>query len=472
MFPVLVQEKKKAFALLAAIFVLALSAAAFALPEAFNQGILWVSAKTGVSLPALRIPGFRLGLDVSGGTSLIYRADVSGLSANDREAALDGLKDVIERRVNLFGVQEPRLEISKSGDEWRLIVELAGIKDIAQAIEMIGQTPFLEFWQEQPGKDSSELYQKSTPEEAMEYFSGYFETTELTGRFLKRAEVVFDQTSSIPAVALQFDETGAKLFKDLTEKNLNRPLAITIDGIPLSAPIVNDVITDGRAQITGRFTLAQAKDLANNLNQGALPVPINLISQRSVGATLGSDSLAKMIRAGVIGFIAIAVFMVLFYRLGGLFSVKALLVYIPLTLAAFKLVDVTLTLSGIAGFLLSMGMAVDANILILERIKEELRSGKEVVHAVREGFLRAWPPIRDANVSSIITALVLYFFTASIVRGFALTLLLGVITSMFSAIFVSRTLIMAFLTDKSGHSRFWFGVKMKELESAKISPNL
>ncbi|KKU45852.1 MAG: Preprotein translocase subunit SecD [Parcubacteria group bacterium GW2011_GWB1_46_8] len=401
---------------------------------------------------------------------MIYRADVAGLSNNDRITALDGLKDVIERRINLFGVQEPRIEVSRSGDEWRLIVELAGIKDIAQAIEMIGQTPFLQFWQEQAGKSSEELFEKYKPEETLLHFEEYFEATELTGRFLKRAEVVFDQTSSIPAVSLVFDEEGAKVFKDLTTKNLNKPLAITIDGIPLSAPIVGDVITDGHAQITGRFSLAQAKDLANNLNQGALPVPITLISQRSVGATLGNDSLNKMVYAGIIGFITIAVFMVLSYRLGGLFSVVALLIYIPLTLAIFKLVGVTLTLSGIAGFLLSMGMAVDANILILERIKEELRSGKEVVHAIREGFLRAWPSIRDSNVSSIITALVLYFFTASIVRGFALTLLIGVVTSMFSAIFVSRTLIMAFLGEKSGHSKFWFGVRMKEMEDSKVSP--
>ncbi|KKU10958.1 MAG: Preprotein translocase subunit SecD [Parcubacteria group bacterium GW2011_GWF2_46_8] len=470
MISVLIQEKKKAFALIAAIFVLAIGATVFAFPGLVNTGISWVSGKIGVSAPSFHVPGFRLGLDVSGGTSLIYRADVAGLSNNDRITALDGLKDVIERRINLFGVQEPRIEVSRSGDEWRLIVELAGIKDIAQAIEMIGQTPFLQFWQEQAGKSSEELFEKYKPEETLLHFEEYFEATELTGRFLKRAEVVFDQTSSIPAVSLVFDEEGAKVFKDLTTKNLNKPLAITIDGIPLSAPIVGDVITDGHAQITGRFSLAQAKDLANNLNQGALPVPITLISQRSVGATLGNDSLNKMVYAGIIGFITIAVFMVLSYRLGGLFSVVALLIYIPLTLAIFKLVGVTLTLSGIAGFLLSMGMAVDANILILERIKEELRSGKEVVHAIREGFLRAWPSIRDSNVSSIITALVLYFFTASIVRGFALTLLIGVVTSMFSAIFVSRTLIMAFLGEKSGHSKFWFGVRMKEMEDSKVSP--
>ncbi len=414
-------------------------------------------AKTGISLPELNPMPFRLGLDVSGGTSLIYSADMSAVDAKERQQAMEGLKDVIERRVNYFGVQEPRVEIARSGDEWRLIVELAGIKDINTAIEMIGQTPFLEFKEQRAEADTQALLelQKQGNEQAL-VTDPYFKETALTGRFLQKAEVQINPTTYEPVVTLLFNDIGAQLFAELTEKNIGKPLAIYIDGLPISAPVVQDKIADGNAQITGRFSVPEARDLANNLNQGALPVPISLISQRSVGATLGIDSLNKMLKAGLIGFGFIAVFMILYYRLGGLFSVLALLIYVPLVLTIFKLLPVTLTLSGIAGFLLSMGMAVDANILILERIKEEVREGKAVATAVKEGFLRAWPSIRDSNASSIITSLVLYYFTTSIVRGFALTLLIGVLVSMFSAIFVSRTLILSFLSEKTGHSKFWF----------------
>ena len=459
MFNPLINEKKRARVLLAGVFLLGIITGLFVYPEAYNQAASFLKNKTGIGLPELKTIPFRLGLDVSGGTSLIYQADMAGVDAKDRQAAMEGLKDVIERRVNYFGVQEPRVEIAKSGDQWRLIVELAGIKDINTAIEMIGQTPFLEFKEQRSEMETNVILemQKQGNEQAKST-DPYFKETELTGRFLQKAEVQINPTTYEAVVSLQFNDEGAKLFAALTEKNIGKPIAIYIDGMPISAPVVQDVISDGSAQITGRFTVQQARDLANNLNQGALPVPISLVSQRSVGAILGADSLNKMLQAGVIGFAAIALFMIVYYRLGGLFSTIALLVYVPLVLAIFKLIPVTLTLSGIAGFLLSMGMAVDANILILERIKEEIRSGKAVAAAVKEGFLRAWPSIRDSNASSIITALVLYFFTTSVVRGFALTLLIGVLMSMFSAIFVSRTLILSFLSEKTGHSKFWFHI--------------
>jgi len=255
----------------------------------------------------------------------------------------------------------------------------------------------------------------------------YFRATSLTGRYLEKAEVQFNQTTYQPNVLLNFDEEGAKIFEELTLRNIGKRIAIFIDGVPLSAPTVQEAINNGSAQITGQFNVEEAKTLARNLNQG-----------------------------GLIGFVIISLFMIFVYRLGGFFSVIALIVYVPLVLIIFKLIPVTMTLAGIAGFILSIGMAVDANILILERIKEELKQGREVNAAVKEGFLRAWPSIRDSNVSTIITALVLYFFTTSVVRGFALTLLIGVIVSMFSAIFVSRTLIMAFMSPKGVNHKLWF----------------
>lgn len=462
MFSPLITEKKKARSLVIGIFLFTLVIGVFVYPDFYNKGAEYLNKRLNLEgsqlkLPQLKVLPFRLGLDVSGGTSLIYRADVSGLEIEDRASAMEGLKDVIERRINIFGVQEPRVEVARSDQEWRLIVELAGIKDIGAAIEMIGKTPFLEFKEERSEQERNEILKgQEQADPAYLMMDPYFKSTSLTGRFLKKSEVQFDQATLRPVVTLQFNEEGAKIFEQLTEQNLGRRIAIYIDGMPISAPIVQSKISDGNAQITGSFTFQEAKDLANNLNQGALPVPITLISQRSVGAILGADSLMKMIKAGLIGFFMVALFMIVFYRIGGFLSVLALLVYIPIVLALFKLIPVTLTLSGVAGFILSIGMAVDANILILERIREEIYQERETISAVKEGFARAWPSIRDSNITSIITALVLYYFTTSLVRGFALTLLIGVIVSMFSAIFVSRTLIFAFWGEKETRRKLWF----------------
>ncbi|KKT87610.1 MAG: Preprotein translocase subunit SecD [Parcubacteria group bacterium GW2011_GWB1_45_10] len=458
MFSILVNEKKKAWSLVGLILVLVAAAGIFVYPEPYNRAVRFFNNKVSfVKLPELNPKPFRLGLDIAGGTSLTYSADVANLPDSEKSQALQGLKDVIERRINIFGVEEPRIEVSKSGSEWRLIVEIAGIKDINQAINAIGQTPFLEFKEERDSAETNLILEKQKNQDPQAMFEDpYFKQTSLTGRYLEKAEVQFNPTTYQPNVLLQFNDEGAKLFEELTSKSIGRRIAIYIDGMPLSAPTVQEAINNGSAQITGQFNIEEAKALARNLNQGALPVPITLISQRSVGGTLGFQELEKSLFAGIIGFAIISVFMILIYRLGGFFSVLALAAYVPLVLAIFKIIPVTMTLSGIAGFILSIGMAVDANILILERIREEIKQGREVTTAIKEGFLRAWPSIRDSNVSTIITALILYFFTASIVRGFALTLLIGVIVSMFSAIFVSRTLILAFLNQKGVNSKLWF----------------
>lgn len=462
MFTSLISEVKRARKILIFIFFLTLIAGIFSYPEFYNQGAQLINKKFGweekkFKLPVFSPKPFRFGLDIAGGTALTYRADTSDIPEKERFSALQGLRDVIERRVNLFGAEEPRIEIAKSENEWRLIVELAGIKDINQAIKAIGQTPFLEFKLERPEAETKEILEAQKQGQRLNE-DPYFAPTPLTGRYLSKAEVQFNSTTYAPVVLLRFNQEGAKIFEEITKNNVGKRVAIYIDGLPLSAPVVQEPITDGNAQISGQFNIDQAKALARNLNQGALPVPIELISQKSVDGILGLQELNKSVRAGILSFILISLFMVLVYRLGGFFSVIALLVYIPLVLAIFKIIPVTLTLAGIAGFVLSIGMAVDANILILERIREELKQGREVGNAIKEGFLRAWPSIRDSNVTTIITSLILYYFTTSIVKGFALTLLVGVLINMFSAIFVSRTLILAFMNQKGINQKLWFRV--------------
>lgn len=597
---------------------------------------------------------FRLGLDLKGGTHLVYEADVAGTPGAERESALEGVRDVIERRINIFGVAEPLVQTVKVGEQYRIIVELAGISDVSQAIKMIGDTPLLEFKTENPNpptpsetltdeqkqelerfnidarvqsetvlkqareggdfgelaksfsadtatkeqggdlgwvtaesplkqlvdtvksdtpqtvhekliegpdgfsivkrgevrdaqeiksrhllicfkgaqsctKDTSkedakkaieELKRQATPQNFEElakkhstepgadtrggdlgwfgrgvmvksFESGAFalakgaisdivETpfgyhlihksdertvaqyqlariliptrseqyyqkppdqwlpTGLTGTQLKRANVDFDPTTQEPQVGLEFDDEGKKLFGELTTANVDKTIAIFLDGQPISIPRVNQAITDGRAVITGSFTIKEAKLLAQRLNTGALPVPIKLISQQTVGASLGSESLAKSMQAGLIGIALVALFMILFYRLPGLVAVVALTIYAIITLALFKLYPITLSLAGIAGFILSVGMAVDANILIFERMREELRWGKSLDGSVRDGFARAWSSIRDSNVSSLITCFILFWFSASLIKGFALTLALGIAVSMLTAIVITR----------------------------------
>jgi len=391
---------------------------------------------------------YRLGLDLSGGTRLLYEADLSQIELKDRDSAMNGLRDVIERRVNLFGVSEPRVEVVKMSDSYRLSVELAGIKDIATAIKMIGETPYLEFREERPKEETEKILEeqkKNNPEYA--FVDPYFLPSQpaLTGKYLKKAQLDFNTRTYEPMVSLEFNDEGAKIFAELTKKNVGKILAIYLDGQPISLPVVQEEITEGKAQITGKFTAEEAKKLVENLSAGALPVPIKLISQQSVGATEGEFFLNLSIKAGAIGLLAVIIFMIVMYGKLGFFASLALLIYTIINLVIYKLIPVTLSLSGIAGFILSVGMAVDANILIFERYKEEIKKGIEKKRALLEGFRRAWPSIRDSNISTIITCLVLYNFTSSMIKGFALTLLIGVLISMFSAITLTRSFLRAFI---------------------------
>lgn len=395
---------------------------------------------TGYRLPFDKF-SYHLGLDIQGGTHLVYKADVQNIESSEVDVSMDALREVVERRVNLFGVAEPLVQVEEAGDEHRLIVELAGIKDINAAIRLIGETPFLEF--REMGEGSSEEGIQFVP-------------TVLTGRYVKRAEVLFDQNTQRPYIGLEFTEEGGKIFAEITRKNIGKPLAIFLDGSLRSAPVVQDEIDSGRAQITGNFTPEEVKKLVGDLNLGALPVPITLIAQQSIGPSLGQESLDKSIYAGILGFLAVAIFMIVWYRLPGVLAVLALIFYAALVLAIFKSIPVTLTIAGIAGFILSIGMAVDANILIFERLKEELRQGRSTEEAIHEGFSRAWTSIRDSNISSLITSVILYWLGTSIVKGFALTLGIGILVSMFSAIFVTRTLLISTMTRKLSNLRFIF----------------
>jgi len=416
----------------------------FVFPSPFNKGLNWLSDKTHLGL--IRIPEkkFHLGLDIAGGTLLSYKADLSKIPAAERKKAMNGLRDVIERRVNLFGISEPRVQIAKEGkDEWRLIVELAGVKDINQAIEMIGSTPYLEFKTERSEKERNEILEAQKKGERLNE-DPYFKRTKLDGRYLKKANVEIDQTTLEPKVTLEFNKEGAEIFKKLTSENLHKKIAIYLDGAPISIPVVQEVIPNGKAQITGKFTLKEAKQLAQRLNAGALPVPIKLISQYSVGASLGKDSLKKSIYAGSIGFLAIIVFMIIYYRKLGLMASLSLILYLVFALAIFKGMKVTLTLAGIAGFILSLGMAVDANILIFERFKEEKKGNLPKKAVIRQAFSRAWPSIRDGNLTTILVALILFYLTFSILKGFALTLSLGIILSIFTAMIATRVFLELF----------------------------
>jgi protein-export membrane protein SecD len=384
---------------------------------------------------------FRLGLDLSGGSHLVYKADVSGIQSGQVSDSMSALRDVIERRVNLFGVSEPVVQVQEggfaSGEDEKLIVDLPGITDVEKATAMIGQTPLLEFKIEAP-EDAPRQVKVNEDGTATLDTSPQFISTELTGRYLKKATLEFDQNTREPQVGLQFDEIGTKLFAQITKANVGKIIAIYLDGAPISAPVVSEEITGGVAQISGSFTPTEAKQLVGRLNSGALPVPISLLSRQTIGASLGNNAITAGVKATIIGFLFIALFLILWYRLPGLVAVISLSIYVAIILTLFKLLPVTLTAAGIAGFIISIGIAVDANILIFERVKEELRSGRTVADSVSAGFSRAWFSIRDSNISSIITATILFWFGTSLIKGFALTLGMGVLVSMLSAITITR----------------------------------
>lgn len=642
--------------------------------------------KIGLPLPHVKEIPFRLGLDLLGGTQLVYQADVSAVpDYMEKSDVVNGARDVIERRVNIFGVSEPNIQVNKISDgNYRVIVELAGVKDINEAIKMIGETPLLEFKEEgaetrelteeeknqlnqfnmsaekraeeilgkvlsggdfsalakefsedsatkdnggdlgwitekdnqeifnlakgiAAGKTSADLQQAGqgyeiikveekrvkkdpfteledkevkashllicnkningcennlTKEEAyakikeikeqatpqnfsdlvkqystepgaeqnggelgwfgkgmmvkpfedavfeqktgtisyvVETQFGYhliykqdersveeynikhilvktksaeditgpqseWKITELTGKNLKRSVVEFNPNDNSPEVGLEFDDEGAKMFEEITSRNVGKQVAIFLDGLPISAPTVNEKISGGKAVITGKFNIKEAKLLVQRLNAGALPVPIHLINQQNVGASLGRDSLIASLKAGIIGFALVALFMIILYRFLGFIAVMSLAIYSVLVLAIFKFWPVTLTLSGMAGFIISIGMAVDANILIFARLKEELRKGKPLDSALEESFRRAWPSIRDSNFFTMITCLILITFSTSVVKGFAITLLIGVIISMFSAVFITKNFLKLIPVNWLDNKRWLIGMKNKKLD--------
>ncbi len=651
---------------IAAIFALLFIAVAFDAPQAFNKGVDGINNVVHLGIPHVPVKPFRLGLDLRGGAQLVYQADLKDIPFADQGQAVNGVRDVIERRVNSIGVSEPQVQTTKSGENYRLLVELPGVHDVNDAINLIGETPILEFreqntepprqltqeeqkqldaynadakkraqdalkalrsgksfedvvkqysedetgrnnggylgfinienadevvydWAkshrqgetsgvleagngfviaqrgreqdgpvqvtashivvcylgarncdnatltkdqarakadelfaqanadnfaqlaidnstdlisgpnggdlgtfgkgdvftkefedavfsakvgeiigpvetelgfhiiykrgEEPTKEyevSRILVRTQSPEDILPQFDPW-KVTGLSGKQLDRAEVVTDQQTGAVQVSLQFDAEGTKLFEDITRRNLSKPVAIFLDGDAISVPTVQSIISGGQAVITGSFTIPEARLLAQRLNTGALPVPIELVSQQTIGPSLGAASLAKSLRAGTIGLLLVMVFLTLYYRLPGLLASLALGLYIALTLAIFKLIGATLTLSGITGLILSIGMAVDANILIFERLKEELRIGKSLKTAVNEGFARAWTSIYDGNVATIITAALLLAMGVSFVKGFAFTLIIGTLLSMFTAVTVTRVLLQMVVS--------WFGDK-------------
>ncbi len=451
-------SKKKIYLIISIVFILAFFAGNLSYPRYFNRGVDFLNQKLSLKFPHFPEIPFKLGLDLQGGTHLIYEADLSSIAENEKTNSMEGLRDVIERRVNLFGVREPVVQIQGQ----KLIVELAGVIDPAQAINEIGKTPFLEFKEQRDEEETKKILdkQKEIQGKSMEEVQKienlqliledpYFKSTPLTGKYLKKAELNFDQNTSKPLVSLEFNDEGAKIFEELTEKNVGKQLAIYIDQNPISAPVVQEKISGGKAQITGKFSIEEAKELTRNLNAGALPVPIKLISQQNVGPTLGKISLEQSLKAGIFGFLAILLFMIIFYRIPGIFASLSLLIYVVYILTLFKLISVTLTLAGIAGFILSMGMAVDANILIFSRMREELNAGKTYLISIEEGSRRAWPAIRDGNFTTILVGLILFWLGTSFVKGFALTLVIGNLVGLFTAIFITNSLLRCFSGDKS-----------------------
>lgn len=382
----------------------------------------------------------KLGLDIKGGSRIVFEADMNRVEASDRDNALSSAKETVERRVNLFGVSEPVVQTSKVGESYRIVADLPGVTDVTEAVNLIGQTAQLYF---------AELKEEKLPGEATP--SAQPVLTDLTGADLAKAQVEFDPNTGKPVVGLIFNESGAKKFEEITARNIGKPVAILIDNQVVSAPNVNEKITGGRAVITGQFTIEEVRQIVTLLNSGALPVPLNIIEQRTIGPSLGQEAMQKSVFAGLIGIMAVALFMILYYGRLGIIATLALVMYGVFALALFKLIPIVLTLPGVAGFLLSIGMAVDSNILTFERYKEEIARGLGVRDALEAGFGRAWDSIRDANIATLLTSFILFnplnwefLHTSGPVRGFAATLALGVLLSLFTGVVVTRTLLRTF----------------------------
>lgn len=466
--------KRKTHINLIIIFLVAVFSFCLVFPKYFNQGIDFVNLKVAKYLE-MTIPGFpdipfKLGLDLQGGSRLTYEADLSDIEEKGKEEAIQGLRDVIERRINIFGVREPIVRVEKKAENRRLIIELPGIKNVEEAIGMIGETPYLEFKEERAKEEREKIIKEKLNDKVKEeeiqsdsaclngeflaqFIQVYkedpcYKSTRLTGQYLKGAKLDFNSTNLEPQISLEFNKEGAEIFKEITSKNVDKVLAIYIDKIPISLPVVREEIPSGRAQITGKFTLQEAKELARNLNAGALPVPVKLISQTTIGPTLGKISLEKSLKAGIFGFLAVILFLIAFYRFSGFLASISLLIYGLILLSLFKFIPVTLTLAGIGGAILSVGMAVDANVLIFERQKEEMKKDENFSRALSAGFSRAWPSIRDSNFTTLIVGLIMFSFGTSFIKGFAFTLSLGILTSLFSALFITKTLLESFIGTK------------------------
>ena len=453
---------KKHHIIIICILLVAILAGIFSYPRYWNQGVDFLNMRFNLNLPHFWEKPFQLGLDLQGGAHLVYQADLREIEPAERTEVMEGLRDIMERRIDLFGIREPRVVVKGE----RLIIELPGVIEVREAIRMIGETPFLIFKEQRPEEERQKILSKQEEirnligkdiwEELTEqefkkiqtiedWFLALedpnFKRTELTGRYLKRARVDFGGPVPQPIISLEFTNEGARIFEELTERNIGKPLAIYIDEILISAPIVREKIIGGRAQISGDFTLEQARELARNLNAGALPVPIELISQQTIGPALGRISLEKSLYAGIIGFLLIVFFLIVVYRFLGIIGIVILGIELAFLLALFKIAEITLNLAGIAGIVLFLGMAVDGNILIFSRIKEELKQGMSLRASIEEGFEKAWTAIKDSNLTTFTIIAILFFIGTGFVVGFALTLGIGILINIFSVLFITRNLL-------------------------------
>lgn len=402
------------------------------------------------------------GLDIAGGVQLTLEADMSQIEPADRLEALQAAVEVVRQRVDAYGVTEPIIQTAVSGDNYRLIVEVPGMTDVDQAVELIGTTAMMDFRLQEASRAAQlpvATAGASLQDQLVAYYltMNSFEPTALQGNMLKKATASVDPNTREPIISLQFTDEGRELFAAITSDHVGDVLGIFIDDNPVTLPRINNAIVDGNAMITGSFTTEQARSLAVQLNSGALPVPLTILSQSQVGASLGEDSVRASIYAGLVGLTLIALFMVFNYGYKGLIADAGLLIYCTLIIALYKIFGITLSLPSIAALMISMGMAVDSNILVFSRMQEEQRLGKKLDEARELSFGRAMDSIKDANFITLMIALILinplelsFLNSSGTIRGFGLTLFLGVVTGLFTGIFVTRTLTRVFLHEKSG----------------------